>query len=310
MPRSIRPFAPADVLRDARTGRLTRPARIDALAVPKSVGLRGDHMRFKWSWQELDLVPVPSDLLEQFLALHSVEDVLAFARRFGPLLIDASQYQKLWVLMLDEGLVRAIRTMRLNARKESFEAWERTRRQFAAIIRLVVSLREDERPDADAIRELTSLEMIDLHTQVDGAEWARHSAREQRERAAIDLTYHLSTLADVCGLRPVASVSDWAARPLRFELLIQDRAGEAITANVGRPGSGALSLFGALLAQLMATVTVTGFAVCAGCGAVYVPKRKPRAGESNYCESCGRTAAVRAAKARYVARQRKKGRKR
>jgi hypothetical protein len=53
-------------------------------------------------------------------------------------------------------------------------------------------------------------------------------------------------------------------------------------------------LFGALVLQLMSAVTRTaGFAICSECGMAYVPSRQPRRGQQNYCEGCGRPAALR-----------------
>ncbi len=50
----------------------------------------------------------------------------------------------------------------------------------------------------------------------------------------------------------------------------------------------AAGLFAAIAVQLMSTVSGQELAVCSHCGSPYVPPRKPRAGERNYCnkESC------------------------
>jgi hypothetical protein len=47
---------------------------------------------------------------------------------------------------------------------------------------------------------------------------------------------------------------------------------------------GGYKLFGALAVQMMlAVATSDGFAICSGCGALYSPKKRPRAGEDHYC---------------------------
>lgn len=47
------------------------------------------------------------------------------------------------------------------------------------------------------------------------------------------------------------------------------------------------TLFGILAVQLaLAVAGSSGFQVCGSCGAVYMPRRRPRAFERNYCEDC------------------------
>ncbi len=65
-------------------------------------------------------------------------------------------------------------------------------------------------------------------------------------------------------------------------------------------------LFGALALQLMSALTRTaGFAICSECGAAYVPSRQPRRGQQNYCEGCGRPAALRHAQRKRRSRLKK-----
>lgn len=71
---------------------------------------------------------------------------------------------------------------------------------------------------------------------------------------------------------------------------------------------GGRGLFGDLGVQLALAVTKTeGFATCSSCGNLYVPTRRPRAGQSHYCDTCrgpdGRRAAWRDAKRRERARR-------
>ena len=58
------------------------------------------------------------------------------------------------------------------------------------------------------------------------------------------------------------------------------------------------SLFGALAVQLLMAVSRTGgLAICSGCGAPYVPKRRPNPRRRRYCPQCGLKAAWRDAQA-------------
>ena len=58
------------------------------------------------------------------------------------------------------------------------------------------------------------------------------------------------------------------------------------------------SLFGALAAQLLMTVSRTaGLALCSACGTLYTPKRRPNPNRRRYCPACGIKAAWRDAQA-------------
>jgi hypothetical protein len=54
---------------------------------------------------------------------------------------------------------------------------------------------------------------------------------------------------------------------------------------------------------LWAVLQARALVSCSACGGLYAPKRQPRAGESHYCDSCGRKAANRFAQRRYRARK-------
>ena len=65
--------------------------------------------------------------------------------------------------------------------------------------------------------------------------------------------------------------------------------------------------FGALIVQLMSAATGSALAICSACGTFFVPlRRRPAFGKRRYCRACGRTAALRDAKADYRARLRTK----
>jgi len=59
-------------------------------------------------------------------------------------------------------------------------------------------------------------------------------------------------------------------------------------------------LAGALALQLAMAVSQTkGLAFCSNCGRGYVPSRRPRVNARNYCQDCGRSAAMRHASRNY-----------
>ena len=58
-------------------------------------------------------------------------------------------------------------------------------------------------------------------------------------------------------------------------------------------------LFGTIGLQMLARISQIGsMALCASCSEIYKPKRLPHPGRLNFCEDCGRAAAVRMAKQR------------
>ncbi|MCI0485773.1 MAG: hypothetical protein L0229_04145 [Blastocatellia bacterium] len=68
-----------------------------------------------------------------------------------------------------------------------------------------------------------------------------------------------------------------------------------------------VGLFGALVMQLMMAVSRTdGFAICSACHEPYIPKRRPRFRQNNYCpkRECRYLAASRVASARYYQKKR------
>src|SRR5689334_21559640 len=90
MPRHRNTKKPWDALRDAETAKLVRPSRMDALVVPGSVALANSTLTFTQG-KSPKLARVPEDLLERFLALRSDQAVLAFGRKFGRLMLDATK---------------------------------------------------------------------------------------------------------------------------------------------------------------------------------------------------------------------------
>jgi hypothetical protein len=65
------------------------------------------------------------------------------------------------------------------------------------------------------------------------------------------------------------------------------------------------NLAAVLLLQLLPVMAdVDGFAICSACHLSYIPPRRPDPTRNNYCERCGRAAAVRDAKRRQRAKER------
>ncbi len=135
----------------------------------------------------------------------------------------------------------------------------------------------------------------------DNVSW-KGQTPDDRRRGALDVVRdHCIALVRRAGLRPALEIGS-ADSTLAVTLVFQD----AVTDKVGV----GLSLFGALTTQLLAAVSGSGFAICSACGNAYAPqRRRPSVGRRRYCPNCGHPAAVRDAKADYLAREREKEKK-
>ena len=84
---------------------------------------------------------------------------------------------------------------------------------------------------------------------------------------------------------------------LKVELPVQIRT------QIRIGGGGVLALVARDLAFTVAKAD--GLAVCTGCGRGYIPRRRPRQGESNWCDDCRPTAAAAARMRRFRAKKRR-----
>lgn len=97
------------------------------------------------------------------------------------------------------------------------------------------------------------------------------------------------------------SLRAWfSQRPVALSFAITDKRDLKLSLE-----SAANSLLGYIRLQLAFAIgRGGGLALCASCGQLYPPKRRPNPNRQSYCEKCGRAAAMRFASVRY--RQKKK----
>jgi hypothetical protein len=283
-----------DPLRDPNTGALARPLRTDVLWVPEHVD--ADDVRLTFGRAPVRVVTVPRDLLERFLTTRSDASIVTFARKFGPLRIDATKIHE-FLKKADRGGMERL----ADEIDERLEVWRATRRQFSGLLALAAELRERDRPSKAVLLELDALGVDFVYSEPRG-NWNELSAGNQRMAAAVDLVDHLRFLTIATQLRPGIAVANLGQKNARFEFVFQDVGGHYL--------GSYLTLFGALVAQLLSAVTGSGFATCHACRETYVPNRKPRQGERTYCQRCGRAAAVRDAKVRFRNNRRQEKEKR
>jgi hypothetical protein len=283
-----------DALADADTGRLTVRVPLDSLWIPGAVSTKAGVLSFDWrvgySW-----LKVPPTLLDQFIAISSDDNVLLFARRYGPLGLSAPGQRAGSVPLFGRRAVR----------RELLAWWRRAQSEFRLLLTLAALLREGSEPRREIFAQYEEWGIIVPARTLGNigrpssilnkwSEWPRGV----RKRAATELLeMRMRSFVQQCGLRP-ALMLEPTKGSFKVGFHFQD-------ATANSPVLVGLSLFGALTVQLLATVAGSGVAVCSGCGNVFVPRgRRPGFGKRRYCPRCGRRAAVRDAKADYRRRLR------
>jgi hypothetical protein len=281
--------APWDALRDADTLRLVRPMAISTLGRPRRVDLLNGVLGFTEAERPVRFQP-PDTLLEQFLKIESSDAVLAFARRYGPLVISSVSG-------------RVFRPRRVDWAEEVAQ-WQQYRRLFMRLLAAAANVRASGSPPLETLlgllqdREtLTRREMrSDPWWKHEIDEWPKLDSRSRRTLVAGTVAGVALDLVNRADLRPALEPRSSGKGDPRFELVFSN--------SIANP-----SLFGALVIQVLAAIAGTGFAACSSCGAPYVPKRRPRSKGRHYCTDCGRPAALRDAKAAHRARLKARSKK-
>jgi hypothetical protein len=238
------------------------------------------------------------------LALAEEAEILAFARKWGPLglckahgwsmchrdhldLPDGRVVVKWKPEQLPEplGLVCPPISRKVRADSyylESVERWQRYAKHLAATLILAARLRQGQ---------AISSEILEFLGPPD----------ETERRADLCLGAAVSFWSSplMADLRPRVAVAS-SGGPLRLWLV--GGSSTFVTHGVGRlsPVMGfSTGLLGVLALQLALVVTGgAGYAVCAGCGTLYKPKRRPADGRNHFCSGCGKKASRRLAKRR------------
>lgn len=303
MPRrsSAPPPVPAS-LTDPETGELRFSTPSDLLWIARRVEIEGDMLRFDWS-AGLDHCKVPATLLERFLQSRTDEAIWRFAARFGPL-----DPRGLYLPGVEAAFGPPTSSDQSDCHREFLAAWRRHQAQVSVLLALVASVRDKESPSKEmlfSVHRLGLLHAVDRLTVAQPGqlpriltEWNDCSAADRLETARRVFLSAIGAFVRECGLRPALTL-EWTRSGVRMGLVFQDARADFLGAGV--------SLFGALTVQLMSAATGSALAICSACGDFFVPRRRtPAFGKRRYCRSCGRTAALRDAKADYRARLRTK----
>lgn len=288
------------VFTDPETGTLRTRVPLLAIGTYDDVTTMDGNIAFRLPGT-VQVINPPADLLERFLGAKTEQQLVRFAKRYGPLdppglraemaalrARVADLRRELGQPVADEGHYR-----------ESLASWHQFRWELDFLLALAAKIREGEDVLHDPLDECrqNGVKAVDKQAELMKAfevpreDWLHQSKSMRRARAAAFVAWQSETLVSRTGLQPaIVPVGE------RFQFVMASSKGP--------------SLRSALVAQFLAAATGSGFASCNSCGRVFVPtRRRPAFGKRRYCPDCGRTAALRDAKADYNRRQRENGRK-
>lgn len=282
------------------SGSFDWPLDAKPLAVPDSIELDGEGIRWKWEKPKTDpgregVAPF-RNLLTGFLNLVDAppERILSYARRWGVFEVceghggpgghPPEAYRE--PAHLRQLGVYCPPTEKADGWKwEPLSFWHTTSRKFRAAINMARLLHRRSAPSDSDWKELF----------LAGRDW----------REAWIVPNGVFVGEPIWGTKSVEG--DWGllANHLRTWLRLGQvrpfilRRNNSVAIELG--GNG---LFGALAAALLPCIARTeGFSFCCACGKPYVPDRRPASSKNRFCQSCGHPAAVRAASRAYQDRR-------
>jgi hypothetical protein len=222
----------------------------------------------------------PKKLLLHFLRLHTAgtEKVLDFAKRWGCL------------ALCEHGLPATHNASCTVCLREPVNQWRALSRQAASILRIRDTLSLEQRPAPDDWKLALSFAALAgkrrAKADLDDSSPLLYRGFNQNE-----LGQCVQAWLDAARIGPRLT---WSNRERRYRVSFSPL-------RFWYP-----NLFSHLAMELMLAVADVGrLAVCFGCGREYAPsKRRPAEGRRNFCESCGRKAAVRLAVRRFRSRAR------
>lgn len=306
MPRRIPEIEPWGALTDATTSQLCTTVPLDTLWVPADVRLTGDLLDFGSTGGVRPGAAAPG-MLDRFLELRSSSDFLAFAKRYGPLRIAETE----------AGIIPAAdRTVTMGSDKytEPLAWWRRYQTEFRVLLSVAAALGAGGDVNAHLFKQLGD---IGVHAPTPGfglsghrfrrrrqpaklqndqdwrdwvsdhllpftnpmfAAWDAYTIGEHRRSAARAITDRIAAHVRSCGLSPTLSFSGEEG-PVTARLVFQD-----LTALSGIPG---ISVLGALCLQMFSAAATRNLALCAGCGALFLPTGRRRAvSRRSWCDNC------------------------
>lgn len=250
---------------DRADGSVRRPLAMDAWYLPAKVAIQGEWLISSWidpkwwrvkrlqEWKDLRPTASPpgAELLEQFVRLADAtpKEILGFARRWGILEICEHNLPQTH----DQACVTsaAKRSAGSPTTRELLRGWRSVAQWMDAVMRLAAAL--DRGADGDQ------------------AAWDIVTMGKKRYP-----TYEMTSKRPLLA----AEIEQWLGWVrLRLKFGWDD---PRPTLTIAADG-----LLGALLLQLVITISrIDGLAICTECRRTYIPTRRPRRGQRNYCQKC------------------------
>jgi hypothetical protein len=256
-----------------------------SLFVPVVIRLEGDSLL--WSEFSQDSASLGTSwfpplrdargALDRFVRIKQTDDILAFARRYGPLQLCGHGLPASHRGEDDEGRVYKCRP----SRREPVDRWLHYVANARAILEIASAMRQGslaERRDWDELYKSWRNE----DGTFGGAEQILHDLSGQGLPVPRDLIAPLQWLH----LREV--VNDWVNVSNVRPEVSRSWTGKGSAPGIELVGVG---IFGALAVQLLAAIAgAHGTYFCCGCGDPYQASRRPRTDQRHYCrkEECKR----------------------
>ena len=253
-------------LMDEEQGRLTRRGLPvgDLFGIPEQVWVEGGRLHYRYVSPFGKPRDAEDGMLDAFVRLEDEPDVLKFAQRWGPLRLCShnltSRHGTQTIFFDVEGKCETGKD------EEPLEAWFLWADSARALLSVAANLHQGQEPSLDVWRRAE--QMLNPRATRASESTVRQSKLWESQIYCGDLVW---AWLDIARISPKFT---WDGTPQFF--LWTD----------------AFGTLGLQLAQAIARSH--GLAVCDGCGVAYMRQgRKPQVGRRNYCQSCGKKAAVR-----------------
>jgi hypothetical protein len=245
-------------------GRLERFFPINELQIPSDIRLEGYDLVWEPDKPAARRVEAGKGVLEQFAKLADAEpkSYLAFAKRWGPLGLCKhnvpASHNQIPSLTFTEGQPEYCSPLGY----ESLDCWRAHAWYVASILKVSSKLHAGNlATEEDWYGVLRGNEDEEIHR-------ASQPIYKNHDMQRYALEACINQMIDLANVTPK---------------LVWDCNLPKIIFASGEWGG----LFGAITMQLMLAISQKGdFATCSGCGMSYLPFRKPKYGQRNYCEAC------------------------
>jgi hypothetical protein len=218
----------------------------------------------------------PQGLLREFIeAKSSRESVILFCRKWGVLGLCNHGVPRAHGDCISIGAFRTriANGVTLHYYRESIDSIQRFAGALESLLKIGASMAQG-RPGSWQDWENACAVITDC----DFAKWPENPSTMDVDAARLHLTIVVRRLIEICRIRPRFF---WNAKTRSWQI---DLDTEGLTIN----------LPALLTIELLITIAdKDGFALCSSCHRSYIPLRRPDPTRRNYCELCGRTAAMR-----------------